>query len=387
MDNNELVRKINSVGKQVFVEQFELFRKYADGQIPRDHAVDALVEKGISNESGAAIRAGNAKQIFAAHMEEKALDIILDSSRLSASVISVAKRLKSEIDHHSTSCSPISYRNVAPTLNVRSDEAVIIPSKDFIFSDISNSIERDMAFILGKITHHVHPEIVNYIVQKNIKYKGRFKEICHHSCKVDSFFYPESDCVFPGYRRPINKEKTRGWKNKINDVDGTILNDNTFPRHVWAYLSVNKAYSGGTSGTWSSSGLSKFELAHVFGHKQDERGLEKKVFIEFEDKAEPYGLFTSASNVVLIPRGFAKPTDHMESIKVCYYKRHIDLYGNNIIGLNNLNEKYVPAWYEDIKWFEPLLPVDWKRKIDKLIIYRESHLEKKYNRKLEDNGI
>jgi hypothetical protein len=92
----------------------------------------------------------------------------------------------------------------------------------------------------------------------------------------------------------------------------------------------------------------------------------------------PYGLFTSASNIVLNPKGFAKPTDHMKSIKVCFYKRHIDLYGNNIVGLGSLNENCIPSWYEEIQWLEPMLPKDWKIKIDKLLEYRENYLERKY---------
>ncbi len=248
---------------------------------------------------------------------------------------------------------------------------------NYKFSDLSKNVERELAIILGKITHHIHPDIVSYITEENISYKDRFKSICHKLCDINSFFYPGSDCVFPGFRRPINKEKTKGWKNNIYEKDGTILNDNTFPRHIWAYLSMNKAYSGGATGMWSPSGLDRFELAHIFGHKQDERELEENSFTEFNNNQEPYGLFTSASNVVLIPKGFAKPTDHMESIKLCFYKRHLELYGNNIIGLNGFKNN-VPSWYKDIEWLDPVLPSDWKIKTQNLLIYREKYLKNKY---------
>ena len=146
---------------------------------------------------------------------------------------------------------------------------------NYKFPDLSDSVEKELAIILGKITHHIHPDIVEFITEENLSYKERFESVCHKSCDINSFFYPGSDCVFPGFRRPINKEKTKGWKNNIYEKDGTILNDNTFPRHIWAYLSMNKAYSGGATGMWSPSGLDRFELAHIFGHKQDERELEK----------------------------------------------------------------------------------------------------------------
>ena len=141
---------------------------------------------------------------------------------------------------------------------------------------------------------------------------------------------------------------------------------------------MNQAYSGGTSGMWSRSGLSNFELAHVFGHKTDERTFEKKTFLSFDDTLNPYGLFTSASNVVLIPKGFAKPTDSMQSIKVCFYKRHLELYGNNIVGLDHFDDSKVPTWYSEIKWLDPVLPSDWKTRIDNLLQYREKYLKSKY---------
>jgi len=251
--------------------------------------------------------------------------------------------------------------------------------------EVSDAHEEQLAKILGQITHHIHPCIVKYIAEKNKDYKDRFPG----NCNTDPFFYPDSDCVFPGVRRPINNEKTGvrrpinsektdPWKNNFY-TDGTILNDNTFPRHIWAYLSVNKGYSGGTNGSWASSGLDKFELAHVFSHKEDGRSHEKeKLGLVFDEcKTEPYGLFTSASNVVLIPKGFAKPTDHMEKIKICFYQRHLDLYGKNIIGLTRTKYK-LPGWYKNIEWLKPKKPDDWKDRIDKLLTYREEYLKNKW---------
>lgn len=247
------------------------------------------------------------------------------------------------------------------------------------YQDLSGTVEKELALILGKITHHIHPDVINRIIQENVKFKSRFEDFCHKNLDTSPFFYSGSDCVFPGIRRPINREKPEKWKNRIYESDGTIFNDNTYPRHIWAYLTMNKFYSGGVDGLWTTSGLNKFELAHVFGHKQDERNIEKEVFQDFNESIQPYGLFTSASNTVLIPKGFAKPTDHMRNIKVCFYKRHIDLYGNNIIGLNSLKESSIPDWYDEIQWLEPKLVDDWEEKISTLLKYRENHLHYKYN--------
>lgn len=249
--------------------------------------------------------------------------------------------------------------------------------ENFKFENKSEEVERELAIILGKVTHHIHPDIVKYISERNIGFKESFKGFCHPKLTFDDFFYKGSDCIFPGIRRPINIEKKhlKRWKNNIYEKDGTIFNDNTYPRHLWTYLSLNKAYS---SSSWIQSGLNYFELAHVFGHKEDERDLEREIFDDFYPSTKPYSLFTSASNVVLIPKGFAKPTDQMISIKKCFYKRHLNLYGSNLIGIGKSKKSFAPEWYDDIEWKEPSLPINWKEKIDKLLDYRHKHLKNKY---------
>lgn len=250
-------------------------------------------------------------------------------------------------------------------------------SEDKMYLNLSNKYQRELALILAKITHHIHPDIIKLIEEENIRYNEEFEAIKHPGCNSNAFLYSRSDCVFPGFRRPINREKRQGWKNNVYD-DGTILNDNTFPRHIWAFLVENRAYGGGTSGMWARSGLGEFELAHIFAHKTDERSYERKIFGRIDGSQEPYGLFTSASNVVLIPKGFSKPTDHMCNIKICFYKRHLDLYGNNLIGLDNFNEALLPDWYREIEWAEPILPDNWRNKTRNLLSYRERYLRNKY---------
>lgn len=252
----------------------------------------------------------------------------------------------------------------------------------FYFEDKSNEVEKDLAILLGKVSHHIHPKIIEYITKKNIEFKNDFTGFCHSNLNFNNFFYEGSDCIFPGVRRPVNIEKNnmKKWKNNINEIDGTIFNDNTYPRHLWTFLSLNKSYSGGPNGTWGKSGLNAFELAHIFGHKEDEKDLEKKVFKNFDSSIKPYTLFTSASNVVLIPKGLTKPTDKMDNIKICFYKRHLELYGNNLIGMNDFNNQFVPEWYTEIEWLEPILPTDWEHKIDNLLNYRIKHLRDKYRK-------
>ena len=267
-------------------------------------------------------------------------------------------------------------RTIKPRLRVISKSTKA--KESIMFIDNSNLVEKELAIMLGKVSHHIHPKIVERIVEENKRFKTEFAENCHPLLKVNDYFYEKSDCVFPGIRRPINKEKEGKWKNNINKFDGTILNDNTYPRHIWTFLTMNKSYSGGMNGSWGKSGLDAFELAHVFGHKIDEKELEKKVFGKFDINTNPYSLFTSASNVVLIPKGLTKPTDKMDSIKICFYKRHLELYGNNLKDAEEFNENAVPKWYSEIEWLDPILPDDWDEKIENLLNYRKKHLLSKY---------
>ena len=92
-----LVRKLNSVGKQAFVEHFEIFRKYASGLISREDAIETLVNLGVSNGAGAAIRVGNAKIIFDAGLVLEALNLVLQAKRTPLSVPAAARRIIGEI--------------------------------------------------------------------------------------------------------------------------------------------------------------------------------------------------------------------------------------------------------------------------------------------------
>ena len=93
----DLVRKLNSVGKQAFVENFEIFRKYASGLISKEDAIETLFNLGVSNEAGASIRVGNAKIIFDAGLVLEALNLVLQAKKTPLSVSAAAKRIIGEI--------------------------------------------------------------------------------------------------------------------------------------------------------------------------------------------------------------------------------------------------------------------------------------------------
>ncbi len=177
---------------------------------------------------------------------------------------------------------------------------------NFKFEDKTEEVDKEIAIILAKTSYHIHSKIVEKIVNDNLKFKIEFEKITHRNLNFEHYFFEGSDCVFPGTRRNINKEKVDKWKNNIYEIDGSILNDNTFPRHLWTFLCCNKMYN---SFSWKESGLNSFELAHIFSHKRDEISFDISCFKNANNEINPYSLFTSASNTVIIPKGLTKPTD------------------------------------------------------------------------------
>ena len=106
-----------------------------------------------------------------------------------------------------------------------------------MYKNYAFRIERELAIMLGSVSHHLHPDIIEYIKYKNKEFKSEFKSYSHPNLNVEDFLFDGSDCLFPGLRRPVNKEKTgKKWKNNINRIDGTIFNDNTYPRHIWLIM-------------------------------------------------------------------------------------------------------------------------------------------------------
>jgi hypothetical protein len=96
MEKERLIRKLNSVGKEAFVQYYYWLKDYANNRITRNVAIQKLVDEGLSNGSGASMRLGNAKSIFSETGNCEALKIIQKSNRLSEEVIELAKTIYKE---------------------------------------------------------------------------------------------------------------------------------------------------------------------------------------------------------------------------------------------------------------------------------------------------
>lgn len=229
--------------------------------------------------------------------------------------------------------------------------------------------ERDICSVLAQLAHHVHPEIVKIIQQRNIEECDYFKNLFEGKIDVNHYLFKGSACVFPGVKRYVSGQ---GKKKAYNTEYRAIIDDNTFPRHIWCFLENGKTYNGPN---WRDSGLGEFELAHVFTHKESEIEFEKQFFSTISDNLYPYGDFSCACNVTLLPKGTVRPTDNSKTIKAAFYKRYVSLYGESPLnGRKGFNESLVPDWYNELQWNDPELPIGWKSNIERLLKYRTDRI-------------
>jgi len=227
-----------------------------------------------------------------------------------------------------------------------------------------NDFNEDLAIILAQLAYHISPEIVKHIAERNQADLAFFEKLFGNNIDVGNYLFDGSDCVFPGVRR---WDTQKGKKRKYNESYKAIIDDNIFPRHLWCYL-----FYGKSSG-WKY--FEEFELAHIFAHKDIETGTEKKYFKNFDNRKSPFAQFTSASNVVLLPKGTVRPTDNSTVIKLIFYKRHVDLYGESTLnGRSGFRHDSVPPFYSKLKWNDPLLPENWKENINALLDYRTKRI-------------
>ncbi len=84
----ETSRILNSIGKEIFIIYYFIFKNSITTDI-----VKILIKDGVSNEAGARIRVGNAKKIFNNNLHIEALQLIINSNRISYATKEKAKRI------------------------------------------------------------------------------------------------------------------------------------------------------------------------------------------------------------------------------------------------------------------------------------------------------
>lgn len=264
---------------------------------------------------------------------------------------------------------------------------------DFDFQD-----QKRIAGILARISYFLHPDIVSKIQECNRESKEEFEKILKKSIQdeevvgrlMDKYLFDGSDCVFPFTRRHIGDEghiNGRYDRLKYYTREWAIIDDNEFPRHIWTFLLIDRCFNGEK---WKNSGASNFELAHVFNHKRngDTTAMDEFFRVPHEDFHKVQYLFTSAANVVMIPKGMAKPTDALRLVQKMFFQRMMDLYGYSILKSKpeySLSVEELKL-YRNLEWKAPFRPDNWSERIDDLNKYRIRRVEGIMAKHVVENG-
>jgi len=233
-------------------------------------------------------------------------------------------------------------------------------------------VEQEVATAIAKSAYFMSPKVVQRIAELNNAWRVEFEQNYGTKICVSHYFYLGSACVFPGVRRHSSEADRNLKLHLYHGAANAIIDDNTFPRHLWSFLCTGKKYAGQN---WKASGLGQFELAHVLPHKTYEINGVKEWFNSIPDQDGLHSLFTSAANIILLPKGMARPTDGTAGIRMAVLKRYFDLYGETYAGgFGGIKMPDRLPWVEQLKWNNPIEPPDWEWRIAELDAFRKKRL-------------
>ena len=247
-----------------------------------------------------------------------------------------------------------------------------------IFDNKLSQHVSEISRMLADMAHFIHPDIVKRIQSKNDEEREKFEELLAGKVDARHYLSPGSACVFPGFRRPPANIPVRGNRLRYNDKLRGIVDDNWSPRHIWCYIALGARGKPNSGPNWKECTDGALELAHLFPHKDDTESLliVRDMFSKVGDDLKPFGNFSSAGNTVLLPKGSVRPTDQSPEIKKVFFRRYIELYGEETLcDMRGFKYSAVPQWYNEMQWNEPVLPVNWRERIDNLVQYRTDRIE------------
>ena len=235
-------------------------------------------------------------------------------------------------------------------------------------------VEQEVATAIAKVAYFISPRVVQRIADLNCAWQAEFRTTFGSRIDVSHYFYSSSACVFPGVRRPSCDAERKLKKFRYHEAAKAILDDNSFPRQLWSFLCTGKKHSHGGQ-HWKNSGLGEFELAHVLPHKAYEMPAIKDWFVSKPDADALHGLFTCAANVILLPKGMARPTDGTAGIRIAVFKRYFDLYNETYAGgFGGLKLPERLTWVDTLQWNAPIEPPDWEMRIAELDKFRKDEI-------------
>ena len=235
-------------------------------------------------------------------------------------------------------------------------------------------VERKLAECLARVAHFLSPKIVREIATRNVTWAQELKRDFPDTFDHSACFYKGSASAFGPVRRQETKQERVLASHKFHPSSRVILDLNWFPRQAVSFICTGSRY---TPKRWKKSGLSAFELAHILPHKATEVASISPYFANSPPSPYPIGLFTCVANVALIPKGMAKPTDVGGHVRLAFFHKYFEFYGDAYsAGFSTLRIPAEADWIKTLPWSEDCViePSDWTERVELLDTFRRRRL-------------
>ena len=214
-----------------------------------------------------------------------------------------------------------------------------------------------LAKVLTPLVRLLHPDIVRAVTEDNRKHSEQWSsKFIALDVDPNIYLWQGSPCAFPGVRRHAGSAEIALFRGNSAAPDTKpphclSLDDNTYPKHLWAFVFMGKPFS--------NQGPKGYELAHLADHKEYKNRWNEEFATEAPVDPPPlFGLFTSPANTAYVPSHFLKPTDFAGSLRALLLRKAHELYGNICrLAPPPLVEKAEghSAWYpEYFEWSDPV---------------------------------
>lgn len=237
--------------------------------------------------------------------------------------------------------------------------------------DGPNNDERlALARIITKYVRFLHPEIVEALVEDNMKHMAEWKEMPKkRSVDPSQYLWEGSPCSFPGIRRHSGTKEINAFRSRTLDFQNAIaLDDNSYPKQIWSYVFRDAGFA--------NYGPEGYQLAHLVDHKDTYGRLSVELVSENGNAIEAIpGLFTCPTNTAYVPTDFLKPTDFEGNLRNLLQRKAFELYSGVCAPLPpgiQIASSHETGWgIEDFEWADPVGTLDH---MDDFLRYRQEKL-------------
>ena len=239
-----------------------------------------------------------------------------------------------------------------------------------------------LAKVLTPLVRFLHPDIVAAVAEDNRQrfeeWRGKFEAI---GIDPDIYMWRGSPCAFPGIRRYAGSLEIAWYRKRTASSDFRPpnclrLDDNDFPKHLWAFVFTGKEFR--------KKGPQDYQLSHLADHKEHNNRWSQEFDLESDtDVPLLFGLYTSPANTAYVPKNFLRPTDCVDTLRALLLRRAYRLYGGICrLAPPPLVEQEVQnsAWHSSqFAWSDPVGEIE---NLPRFLQYRHELIDKALSERL-----